>query len=1111
MKKNIIWFLLLVFALAPSVIYAQNKFKIEFIGEGNGQCSPDSYWLYLAEEIINEQQLGQPNHQILFKSNDQSFIPYYIDEVLDTPNDFINVRKYSNGGGGQDPNCNIWTMHYMSNSLGCLTFWANNAALPDIDVEHFNVYKIVHLADINNIQEMGYCESQPIQITGGINNVCSAYYSLTIFVDNGPEQVLLPYGKHANPYMFSPSEIDGISDKSIVKFKVYYNEEGTVSSPDVLNINLFPCVPVLDPDVQNNLVGEDVKCPGGKDGGITAVFDRALTEEETMKLIFMQNNDALHDSPLLYDSDFQGNTLFYKNEDEEKSLEAGVYTMHWIVKVGDDTIEGGEKQVTIGEPDAFNIELNEIIDVTCQGGNDGEITITPSGGSPPYTFNWKRDGNDFVLPQGSTDTHLLNLPEGTYTVTLTDSQDCNYESQEFVVDFENTSPQLDAHQVFQPGIPQNYLPTGSIIINSIIGGSGNYILHWEKDGDAFQPQDPYNLDQLESGSYVLTIEDADTGCLTEEPSIQIVELEPLFVEITETLQITCDGDVGILEANPSGGTNGGYEYLWSTGETTPSINVGQGEYSVTVTDNGDSQVQEVYVFNYVNPLLTVEVNTSNVVCKDEATGSIELDISGGTGGPYTVSWLDTQEDGPARSDLEAGEYIYFVSDGECQVTNENEPMVIEEPEAFFTVEKIAQTNVSLNGENDGSLEVSLDNGSPPFTFHWTKDNQPYEPTAESTDTDLVGLEAGVYQVVIIDELGCQATLGTPIEISEPDPLAIVGINTVNVNCKGGFTGSITANVTGIAPFTYIWEKQGDVSFSAPNQKTIIALSAGTYVLSVSDNSIVPEVTEVIMIDEPVEELIVTAIPNITECFLGDEGNIQISASGGVVPYRYSINTGVDYQEEPIFDGLESGTYEIVVLDDNECEYRTSVVLGQPDQTNAEFAMSSQVITGETVLAVDLSYPIPDELEWVVPDEAIVLDKNNDELEMVFNQPGEYEVGLLAYRGDCLSTETKKILVLEGENITEGGPKENIEETIEHFIIYPNPTNGRLNANIKLGGLSNISLKIFGLANNTLIRQEQAFDKDEYEIPMNITGLPSGLYVIVLETKFGNSIQKIILN
>jgi len=913
------------------------------------------------------------------------------------------------------------------------------------------------------------------------------------------------------------------------RFKQGMNDSGIVNSlsspiyktigPYTVNIN--SCAPKLDSEINPNPVPSPVTCPGGLDGGFSITFDSILTDEEKMIIHVYRKtgNDTYEVDPhessnQLIAQNFDNKTYHFKGE----KLSAGTYGIKWMVGLegeNEDELEVVDSDfvdIVINDPPDFEIDANEVLNVTCEGGNDGEIAITPSGGSPPYTFTWKRNGNNFVLPQGSTNTHLVNLPEGVYTVTLTDSHNCNYESQEFVVDFEKQSPKLDLYQIFQPGTYPNYLPTGSIVIQNIIEGSGNYLLHWEKDGVEFQPQNPYDLNELQPGSYTLTIEDTDYGCITVvEPPMTILELDLLSVEITETLEITCEGDVGILEANPSGGTNGGYQYLWSTGETTQSINVGQGEYSVTVTDNGDSEVQEVYLFDYVNPLLSVEANTTDVVCKDGATGSIELDISGGTGGPYTVSWLDTQQDGPIRTDLEAGEYIYIVSDGQCQVTNENQPIVIEEPEGFFTVEVIAQTNVSLNGEEDGSFEISLDNGSPPYTFNWTKDGEPYEPKPESTNTNLVGLEAGAYQVVVIDALGCQATLEKPIQITEPDPLAIVGINTVHVNCKGGFTGSITANVTGIPPFTYKWKKQGDVSFTAPDQKTISGLSAGIYIVSVSDNSIVPEITDVIEVSEPSEVLEAIAIPNITECFLGNEGNIQVSGSGGTPPYLYSINNGLDFQENPVFEALESGTYEVTVKDSNQCEYQTSVILGQPGQTNAEFAMSSQIVAGETVLAVDLSYPIPDELEWVVPEEAIVLRMNSDELELVFNQPGEYEVGIEAYRGDCLSTETKKILVLEGDGISDDVLEEETNKKIEYFVIYPNPSNGKFTVAVSLGIPSDISLKVFGLANNNLIGQEQAFGKDEYEIPMDISGLPSGLYVVVLETQFGISIQKLILH
>lgn len=1099
----------MIFAIVPFIVTAQNKYKIEFVGTDNGTCSPKSYGIYVDVANFDENNLNTAH--LLFWVSRTDVHNKSIDEILTSVNDYEYVRKFGQFGD-PNPQCPQAFSPDTYTFLGCIgDGWGYGHATPEFDVDYFNVYKILPLADINNVIEMGYCESYPIRVAN-VNNGCHTNYSLSIFIDNGPEVELLPYGNHTNPYIFEPSIINGITENSVVKFKVYYNQDQSVSSPDLLNVDINRCVPVLDPQVQDNLVGIDVTCFGGYNGGITAIFNRAPTNVESMRLTFIRDNNPIHQTPHLTQSDFQGNILTYQNEDEENPLPAGNYQMEWGVSVGNGFILGGTAPVTISEPPAVT-GINPITtNVSCEGNNDGEITITPSGGTPPYTYEWTKEGDAFPLPQGSTNTHLVNLSEGNYVSVITDDNGCVSDPIEFLVETTFSSPKLDEGStlVFQPGTEPQYLPTGSIILGSIVDGSGNYTYHWEKNGGNFQPQNPISLEGLEPATYALVIEDNDSGCLSQQHEFMINELDPLSIEISEIVEITCEGDIGILKAKGIGGTNS-YTYLWSTGEQTQSINVGQGIYSVTVTDTSGDELEEQYEFNYSNPLLAVLVHKTDVICKGEATGTIELEITGGTGGPYTIAWLDAPVESSLRSNLGAGEYVYFVSDGECEVTNESEPIVIGEPEEFFTVTKISQTNVTLNGESDGAFEISLDNGLPPYTFSWTKDDQPYEPTVQSTETNLMGLGKGNYQVMVTDAKGCQTTLETPIQINEPDPLAIIELKVTHVGCKGAFTGSITADVTGIAPFTYTWKKQGDISFTAPNQKTITGLSSGTYIVSVSDNSIVPVVTEVVVVTEPDKVLGAMAIPNITECFLGDEGSISINASGGVSPYTYSINGGMDFQDALEFKALSSGTYEVVVLDANQCEYRTSVVLGQPGQTNAEFAMSSQVFAGESVLAIELSHPIPDRVEWVIPDEAIVLEKNPDKLEMVFHEPGEYEVGLMAYSENCLSSKTKKVVVLQGESAIKDASPESTVKKIEHFIVYPNPTNGRFNVGIGLGDTSNIKLSIFGLANNHLIRSEQAFGKKAYDIPMDLIGLPSGLYVIVLETQFGNSLQKIILH
>ncbi|MBS9463141.1 hypothetical protein KIM67_12030 [Flagellimonas sp. 389] len=969
------------------------------------------------------------------------------------------------------------------------------------------LYKIESLSELNLNLTAKICEEKTLDIFESCNNV---EYSLEAIIDgdiNNPV-LLLPYESHSGTYVFTPSDIPNVTDSSIIQFQVFYNEEKTESN--TITYDVFPCVPVLDPDVPNNLIGLDVSCNGDADGGITAVFDRALTEEETMVLTFKIGDDAVHQTnPPLTQSDFEGNMLTYETE---VGLSAGEYMMQWDVKIGNDVIGGDEAPVTITEPQPITFNLNKT-DLTCSGVFDGEITIADlSGGNGNYTFDWKRDGGSFELPEGSTNTHLVNLPVGNYSLLVTDVLGCESEVQEMELMAFAESPQLDSYLIFQPGEPPNFLATGSIVLEQISGGDGNYVYNWTKDGEDFAPNDSIDLQDLESGEYTLVItDDGGQGCPSEEYMFTINELDPLEVSIAEDVSITCEGDIGILEADTVGGTNGGYKYLWSTGETTKSIKVGQGSYSVTVTDNANSVEEALHEFDYVNPLLTVEVAQNNSICKGEDFGSIQLNISGGTGGPYEVSWLDDPVTESFRENLSIGEYVYFVSDGECMVTNEDNPIVLTEPSVGIKVIEISKTNISINGAEDGTLTIKVQNGVPPFTYEWTKNGEPFLLSPESTNTELVGLGEGNYQVVVMDANSCSASLEQPAFIFEPEPLEIVALDPIHINCKGEASGAITANVTGIPPFNYVWEKQGEVNFSTASEPTITGLTAGTYTLRLTDNSIVSEVVDSVVLTEPSEVLVANVVPFSTVCFIGEEGTIDISAFGGTPPYIYSIDGGSSFQGGDTFSNLQADNYQVIIMDDNGCELLIKTTVGLPDQIKAEFAMASQSFVDENIIAVDLSYPLPDTVEWSVPEGAIVTERNNDELGITFTEPGEYEIGVTVYREDCWSTSTKRILVLE--NTLTGIINESEEvsrEGIEHFVVYPNPTTGQFYADIGLSEIGNISLKVFGFANNNLMLQELAGGEHNYNIPMNIEGLPSGIYVVVLETPVGNSLRKLIL-
>ena len=72
------------------------------------------------------------------------------------------------------------------------------------------------------------------------------------------------------------------------------------------------------------------------------------------------------------------------------------------------------------------------------------------------------------------------------------------------------------------------------------------------------------------------------------------------------------------------------------------------------------------------------------------------------------------------------------------------------------------------------------------------------------------------------------------------------------------------------------------------------------------------------------------------------------------------------------------------------------------------------------------------------------------------------------------------------------------------------SNGRFNVDVRLTKPGNIGLRIFGFANNNLIFQTQSGGADTYDIPINIHGMSAGMYVVILETPYGNALRKLII-
>jgi gliding motility-associated-like protein len=528
--------------------------------------------------------------------------------------------------------------------------------------------------------------------------------------------------------------------------------------------------------------------------------------------------------------------------------------------------------------------------VSCFGGNDGSVRANPTGGLPPYSFQWNVPGNT---------NQISGLTAGTYRVTVTDDSLCTA---------------VDSAVVSQP---PPIVISGSVLEVSCFGGSDGqisvsatptgvpYTFQWSNGASGA------NVSNLNMGNYTVTATNP-SGC-TALATFNVSQPLLLVLNAPSIVNVSCfGGNSGSITANPSGGTPN-YTFSWSNNPLSSNAlngNLSAGNYQVTVTDAKGCTATAAY--NVMEPSQLIFAQTPaivNVLCYGASTGSIAISVSGGTPA-YNYSWSNGLPNQPTQQNLPAGTYSVTVSDvNGCSISND---FTIEQPPAIVLQTQVAN-HVTCGGGSDGKAWAVATGGVGNFSYTWSNGN--------NSDTAF-NLAANVlYTVTTTDANQCTKT--ATISVTEP---SLLSVNPVvkDVSCFLGNDGSIDANPSGgTPPYSFNWS-------NGSSDQIAQSLSANAYSCTVTDRNNCSTTFSRIVSQPGLLQAVATGISE--SCVGTGDGKILMSANGGVKPYSFAytldgINV-IQVSGDTAFN-LKPTSYSVIVTDGNNCTASTLVNVGSP--------------------------------------------------------------------------------------------------------------------------------------------------------------------------------------
>ena len=502
--------------------------------------------------------------------------------------------------------------------------------------------------------------------------------------------------------------------------------------------------------------------------------------------------------------------------------------------------------------------------------------------------------------------------------------------------------------------------------------------------------------------------------------------------------------------------------------------------------NSDYGNQEINNFCVPSQSLTANMYVSNTtIC---AGSSVDF-TDNSSGSPITWSWnftgasnsSSTSQNPTGVTYNNPGTYDVQLTVGDGSTTDSQTFTSTITVVANPTSAIVNSSNVSCNGGNDGSGEVSASAGTPNYSFSWAPSG--------GNSAAASGLSAGSYTVTITDANNCTTTQS--VVITEPTALSVNQPSVINASC-GMQDGQVSVSVAGGTP-SYSYALNGGAQQSSA---TFSGLGVGTYSIDIIDANGCQENVSATVTNPNAPSANISATDE--DCAGDCDGEATATITGGTAPYTVNWDNSMS---GTTISGLCAGSYIATVVDANNCQTTQTVTIGSTSQVPVASASPSTTtldiaVNGDVTFTDNSSNA--SSYDWDFGDSNT---SNQSSPTHTYTQAGTYMVTLTVTNGNCTDQTTFTINVVNSVGLE--------ENLLSNINIYPNPANNQLRIEFDSNESGKGSISILDMSGKiVLINNLSVFGNNS--VNLNISSLANGLYLVRIKTENGQSLSKLVI-